>query len=127
MENPQFRRNLILIAGLHILLIAGILYFAKRETQKPQGDITWVNPGSFATAPSSAPELAEEEEPEPAPESKDTPEPTPEPTTKGFEFLLDGGQPSEESSDSPWKAVSDDAAQDAPDDDQLNDFFKGLK
>ena len=60
MENPQFRRNLILIAGLHILLIAGILYFAKREIKKPQGDITWVNPGSFAAAAaaSSAPEVA---------------------------------------------------------------------
>ena len=75
----------------------------------------------------STPPDASDSPPEPEPTFEPTPEPTPEPTTKGFEFLLDGGQPSEESSDSPWKAVSDDAAQDAPDDDQLNDFFKGLK
>ena len=50
MENPHFRRNLILVAAFHILLIGGILYFTKREIKKNQGDITWVNPGSFAEA-----------------------------------------------------------------------------
>jgi len=77
--------------------------------------------------PTFEPEPEPTPEPTPEPEPERTFEPEPEPTTKGFEFLLDGGQPSEESSDSPWKAVSDDAAQEAPDDDQLNDFFKGLK
>ena len=47
MANPHFRRNLILVAVFHILIIAAIVYIARREFKKPQEQISWIDPGAF--------------------------------------------------------------------------------
>ncbi|MGA7215008.1 MAG: hypothetical protein WBX20_12435, partial [Terrimicrobiaceae bacterium] len=82
MGDPHFRRNLIFVAGLHILLAAALLYFARREIRRPAGDIVWMDPGSFSqmAAAENSQEQRAAPEPTPEPTSQITPEPTPEPT-----------------------------------------------
>ena len=90
MRDPHFRRNLIFVAAIHILLVAALLYFARREIRRPADDIVWMDPGSFSQIAAAdnpqehddtaepTPEPAPQITPEPTPES--TPPPTPEPT-----------------------------------------------
>ena len=90
MGDPHFRRNLIFVAAFHILLVAALLYFARREVRRPVGDIVWMDPGSFSQiaaadrpeqhddAPEPTPQITPESTPEPTPPP--TPEPTPPPT-----------------------------------------------
>ncbi|MEI6340030.1 MAG: hypothetical protein WCQ57_15845, partial [Verrucomicrobiota bacterium] len=95
MGDPHFRRNLIAIAVFHLLLIAVVFYFARREIKQPVGDVVWLDPGSFSPpaetdpgdpppveTPQSTPEPTPESTPEPVPEATPppTPPPTPEPT-----------------------------------------------
>ena len=46
---------------------------------------------------------------------------------EGFDFLSAAETPSPAADAAQWPTAPDDAAEDAPDDDQLNAFFKGLK
>ena len=90
MGDPHFRQNLIFVAAFHILLVAALLYFARREIRRPAGDIVWMDPGSFSQiaaadhpqehgdTPEPAPQITPESTPEPTPPP--TPEPTPPPT-----------------------------------------------
>ena len=48
MGDPHFRRNLIYVAAFHLLLVAALFYFARREIRRPTGDIVWMDPGSFS-------------------------------------------------------------------------------
>jgi TonB family protein len=79
MHDPRFRRNLIFVAAFHILLVAALLYFARRSASRAAGDLVWMDPGSFSQSVLGA---EEEESTDPAPEPTPlaTPEPTPEPT-----------------------------------------------
>jgi TonB family protein len=83
MDDPRFRRNLIFVAAFHILLLAALLYFARRPSSRAAGDIVWMDPGSFSQAAIGADETNEESQTEdfpPEPTPLATPEPTPEPT-----------------------------------------------
>ncbi|MGC2577759.1 MAG: hypothetical protein WA376_09275, partial [Terrimicrobiaceae bacterium] len=87
MGDPHFRRNLIYVAAFHLLLVAALFYFARREIRRPTGDIVWMDPGSFsqiaaAQEQEAAAETASEPEvtPTPPPTPEPTPPPTPEPT-----------------------------------------------
>ena len=68
MGDPRFRRNLILVAIVHLLALLAFVVFTKREIKKPAGEVVWMDPGAFAQATGPA---GEPESPEP------TPEPTP--------------------------------------------------
>jgi TonB family protein len=85
MGDPHFRRNLIYVAAFHLLLVAALLYFARREIRRPTGDIVWMDPGSFsqiaaAQGLEAEPESTSEPEPTPPPTPEPTPVSTPEPT-----------------------------------------------
>jgi TonB family protein len=86
MHDPRFRRNLIFVAALHILLLGTLIYFARRPASHAAGDIVWMDPGSFSQAAIDAGDEEEEEtadptpEPTPPPTPESTPEPTPPPT-----------------------------------------------
>src|SRR6266850_1748680 len=67
MGDPHFRRNLIYVAAFHILLVAALLYFARREIRRPTGDIVWMDPASFS-------QIAAADHPQ---EHGDRPDPTP--------------------------------------------------
>src|SRR6478672_2489369 len=89
MGEPQFRRNLLCVAAVHLLLVATLLYFVRKETRRPAGDIVWMDPGSFSQiAPDSQePDGAQtnseaDREPTPEPSPPATPEPTPLPTAE---------------------------------------------
>ena len=91
MNDRYFRRNLILIAGFHVLLLLAIFFYARREIKKPMGDVVWLDPGAFAAAvpemvPESTPEPTPQATPEPTPEA--TPEPTPELTREPIEDTI---------------------------------------
>ncbi len=84
MGDPHFRRNLLYVAAFHILLIAALLYFARREVRRSTGDIVWLDAGAFSqiaqesgALPAAAQEPTAESTPEPTPPP--TPEPTPPP------------------------------------------------
>jgi TonB family protein len=80
MDDPRFRRNLILVAAFHILLVAALLYFARRQGSRPAGDIVWMDPGSFSQSVEAIDEEDDAADPTPEPTPSATPEPTPEPT-----------------------------------------------
>ena len=94
MGDPHFRRNLIYVAAFHILLVAALLYFARREIRRPAGDIVWMDPGSFSQiaaadhpqehatgiTPEPTPAIDSPPTPEPTPPRRRTTPPTPEPT-----------------------------------------------
>ena len=83
MGDPHFRRNLIYVAAFHLLLVAALFYFARREIRRPTGDIVWMDPGSFSQIAAAQEQEAVAEtasEPEVTPAPPPTPEPTPEPT-----------------------------------------------
>ncbi len=83
MDDPRFRRNLIFVAAFHILLLAALVYFARRPASRAAGDIVWMDPGSFSQAAINADEEDEESvESTPEPTPPPTPEPTPEPTPR---------------------------------------------
>ena len=45
---PRFRRALIVVAAIHILLIGGLVWFFNRPVKKPSGQLTWMETGSFS-------------------------------------------------------------------------------
>ena len=67
MGDPHFRRNLIYVAAFHLLLVAALFYFARREIRRPAGDIVWMDPGSFS-------QIAAAQEQEAAAEAASEPE-----------------------------------------------------
>ena len=83
MDDPRFRRNLIFVAAFHILLLAALVYFARRPASRAAGDIVWMDPGSFSQSGDQMQTRSRNEEtadPTPEPTPPPTPEPTPEPT-----------------------------------------------
>jgi membrane protein involved in colicin uptake len=39
-QEPRFRRALIVVALIHVVLIAGLLWFFNRPVKKPSGQLT---------------------------------------------------------------------------------------
>lgn len=50
---PHFQRAFIFVACIHGVLILVLLYFMRRPITPPLDHVTWINPGSFSSAPSS--------------------------------------------------------------------------
>ena len=55
-QEPRFRRALIVVALIHVLLIGGLLWFFNRPIKKPSGQLTWMETGSFSAAQESVAE-----------------------------------------------------------------------
>jgi TonB family protein len=73
MKDQPLRRNFFLIALLHLVLIAALLWFVYREPEKEPEEVIWLDQASMAAV---FEELQNRPEPEPTP----TPAPTPKPT-----------------------------------------------
>ncbi|MEI7963300.1 MAG: hypothetical protein WCI42_05675, partial [Verrucomicrobiota bacterium] len=66
-SEPRFRRALIVVAAIHILLIGGLVWFLNRPVKKPSGQITWMETGSFSAPQESADEPVNEPKPKTEP------------------------------------------------------------
>jgi hypothetical protein len=86
-----------------------------------------VSPGDAAPTAEETPEESSSEEPAGAVQGEEEPAPRSD-EPDGFAFLSGGGGASPPAEASPWPSPDTaTGADDAPDDDKLNDFFKGLK
>ena len=77
-QEPRFRRALIVVALVHVVLIAGLLWFFNRPVKKPSGQLTWMDTGSFSAPQETAAEPVIHSKTEPTPEMPKT-HPTPLP------------------------------------------------
>lgn len=89
-EDSTFRRNLWVVAGLHVALIGGVFFFGQCQAKKPAEQIVWMdggaagggNDGGQPAAAAEPPAAAEEPPPEPPAEPPPKPEAPPEPPPK---------------------------------------------
>ena len=78
----KFRRNIVIVAAFHALVLAGLLFFTGGE-KKPAETPTWLDGGS---PPAGAPgEEAAGKQEEQTPEPTATPEPPPKPSQEKVE------------------------------------------
>ena len=78
-KEPRFRRALIVVALIHVLLIGGLIWYFTRPIKKTSGQFTWMDTGSFSNPKDSTIEPTMENNPQtqPTPESIAKPHPTP--------------------------------------------------
>lgn len=78
-KEPRFRRALIVVALIHVLLIGGLIWYFTRPIKKTSGQLTWMDTGSFSNPKDSTIEPTMENNPQtqPTPESIAKPHPTP--------------------------------------------------
>jgi TonB family protein len=90
-QEPRFSRAFVIVATIHVLLIAGLIWWFNKPVKKPSGQLTWMETGSFAQASENTTDTAVETKPKlpddiipdklpkqrPSPKEKATPRPLP--------------------------------------------------
>ncbi len=78
-SEPRFRRAFFVVAAIHLLLIGGLLWYFTRPIQKPSGQLTWMETGSFSTAQEATTEPAIQNTPKKQTQEQAMPPEIPEP------------------------------------------------
>jgi hypothetical protein len=58
-SEPRFSRAFLIVAAIHVLLIAGLLWWFAKPVRKPSGQLTWMETGSFAQQQATSTAVAE--------------------------------------------------------------------
>ena len=83
-SDSHFRRNVWIVAAIHVLGLAAFFFVTRRHREAPHNDVTWLDGGGLAAASQSASSQPSEpaepaEKPEPMPEKIAPPKPEPPP------------------------------------------------
>lgn len=98
----DFRRNLVIVGGLHLLALTIFFFIGRQQPPKPPASVMWLDGGSFGdaaesmeAAPAEPEPAVPEPEPEPLPPEPEppVPEPPPPPAPAPSEIVLEKATP----------------------------------
>jgi len=98
-DRGLFRRNVLIIAALHVLVIGGLWFFAMwRNEARPGEIISWLDGGGLPVGgqdsePAPAPEETPQSEDTPTPPPEQTPAPTPDENAPPSQIVLGSPAP----------------------------------